>query len=115
MIDHSATILQRAGESMEITEVRVFPVNNEERLKAYATITIDNVFLIRDLRIINGNAGLFVAMPSRKMKDGSFKDIAHPLNSETRQMIEKKVIPEYERELADPAKQEPAPDGSEAQ
>ncbi len=99
---------------MEITEVRVFPVNNEERLKAYATITIDNVFLIRDLRIINGNAGLFVAMPSRKMKDGSFKDIAHPLNSETRQMIEKKVIPEYERELADPAKQGPAPDGSEA-
>jgi stage V sporulation protein G len=115
MIDHSATILQREGESMEITEVRVFPVNNEERLKAYATITIDNVFLIRDLRIINGNAGLFVAMPSRKMKDGSFKDIAHPLNSETRQMIEKKVIPEYERELADPAKQGPAPDGSEAQ
>ena len=100
---------------MEITEVRVFPVNNEERLKAYATITIDNVFLIRDLRIINGNAGLFVAMPSRKMKDGSFKDIAHPLNSETRQMIEMKVIPEYERELADPAKQGPAPDGSEEQ
>ena len=68
---------------MEITEVRVFPVNDEERLKAYATITIDYVFLIRDLRVINGKAGLFVAMPSCKMKDGSFKDIAHPLNSET--------------------------------
>src|SRR3990172_3874590 len=98
---------------MEITEVRVFPVLHEERLKAYASITIDDVFLIRDLRVINGNAGLFVAMPSRKMKDGSFKDIAHPLNSETRQMIEKKVLAEYERELASPTKQEPAPNDSE--
>lgn len=89
---------------MEITEVRVFPVPNEERLKAYATITIDTVFLIRDLRIINGNNGLFVAMPSRKMKDGTFKDIAHPLNSETRQMIESRVLAEYERELASPTK-----------
>ena len=89
---------------MEITEVRVFPVPNEERLKAYATITIDTVFLIRDLRIINGNNGLFVAMPSRKMKDGTFKDIAHPLNSETRQKIESRVLAEYERELAHPTK-----------
>jgi stage V sporulation protein G len=98
---------------MEITEVRVFPVLNEERLKAYATITIDNVFLIRDLRVINGNTGLFVAMPSRKMKDGTFKDIAHPLNSDTRQMIEKRVLAEYERELANPATREPAQSDSE--
>ena len=89
---------------MEITEVRVYPVTSEERLKAYATITIDAAFLIRDLRIINGNTGLFVAMPSRKMKDGTFKDIAHPLNSEMRQMIETKVLAEYERELANPTK-----------
>ena len=89
---------------MEVTEVRVFPVTNEERLKAYATITIDNVFLIRDLRVINGNNGLFVAMPSRKMKDGTFKDIAHPLNSETRVMIESRVLAEYEHELANPTK-----------
>jgi stage V sporulation protein G len=89
---------------MEVTEVRVFPVTNEERLKAYATITIDNVFLIRDLRVINGNNGLFVAMPSRKMKDGTFKDIAHPLNSETRLMIESKVLAGYEHELANPTK-----------
>ena len=91
---------------MNVTEVRIFPVSNEERLKAYATITIDEVFLIRDLRIISGNSGLFVAMPSRKMKDGSFKDIAHPLNSETRQMIEKQVLAEYERELANPSQRE---------
>lgn len=94
---------------MEITEVRVFPVSNEERLKAYATITIDNVFLVRDLRVINGNSGLFVAMPSRKMKDGTFKDIAHPLNSETRQIIESRVLAEYEQELAHPAKGAEAP------
>lgn len=99
---------------MEITEARVFLVNNEERLKAYATITIDNVFLIRDLRVINGNAGLFVAMPSRKMKDGTFKDIAHPINTETRELIEKKVLSEYERELAHPTtKREQAPKESE--
>ncbi|MFA5072931.1 MAG: septation regulator SpoVG [Nitrospirota bacterium] len=90
---------------MDVTEVRVYLVSNEERLKAYATITIDNAFLIRDLRIIHGNTGLFVAMPSRKMKDGTFKDIAHPLNSETRQLIEQKVLSEYERELANPTKQ----------
>ena len=100
---------------MDITEVRVFPVNNEERLKAYATITIDGVFLIRDLRIINGNAGLFVAMPSRKMKDGTFKDIAHPLNSETRQAIEQKVLAEYEQELAHPTKREQSPRDSAVQ
>jgi len=97
---------------MDVTEVRVFLVNSEERLKAYATITIDNAFLIRDLRVINGNTGLFVAMPSRKMKDGTFKDIAHPLNSETRQLIEKKVLVEYERELENPSRKESALKGS---
>jgi stage V sporulation protein G len=112
-VHHIATLLLHEGESMDITEVRVFPVNNEERLKAYATITVDNVFLIRDLRVINGNAGLFVAMPSRKMKDGTFKDIAHPLNSETRQMIEKKVLAEYESELVNPTQREQAPKVSE--
>jgi stage V sporulation protein G len=100
---------------MDVTEVRIFLVNNEERLKAYATITIDSVFLIRDMRVINGNTGLFVAMPSRKIKDGTFKDIAHPLNSETRQMIETKVLAEYERELANPTKRERALNTHEAQ
>ena len=81
---------------MEITEVRVFPVN-EDKLKAYVTITFDNCFVIRDLKIINGNSGFFVAMPSKKRKDGTFKDTAHPLNNETRDMIESKVLAEYER------------------
>lgn len=83
---------------MVITEVKVFPVN-EDRLKAYVSITIDNVFVIRDLKIIEGTGGLFVAMPSKKRKDGQFKDIAHPLNQETREMVERMVFEAYEKEI----------------
>jgi stage V sporulation protein G len=83
---------------MEITEVKVFPVN-EDKLKAYVTIIFDNCFVVRDLKIINGNTGLFVAMPSKKRKDGTFRDIAHPLNSELRVSIEKKILQVYEEEL----------------
>jgi stage V sporulation protein G len=83
---------------MEVTEVRVFPVD-EEKLRAYVTITIDNCFVVRDLKVIKGNNGLFVAMPSKKRKDGTFRDTAHPLNNETREMIESKVLAEYEREI----------------
>ena len=83
---------------MEITEVKVFPVN-EERLKAYVTITVDNCFVVRDLKVIFGNNGLFVAMPSKKRKDGQFKDIAHPLNQETREMIENAVFDAYKKEV----------------
>ena len=84
---------------MEITEVRVFPVS-EERLKAYVTITLDNCFVVRDLKVINGNTGLFVAMPAKRRKDGTFKDIAHPLNSDTRDRMEKVILAEYEKEVA---------------
>ena len=83
---------------MKITEVKVFPVN-EERLKAYVTITLDACFVVRDLKIIKGNEGLFVAMPSKKRKDGQFKDIAHPLNQETRAEIERAVFEAFEREV----------------
>lgn len=81
---------------MEITEVKVFP-STEGKLKAYATMVIDNCFIIRDLKIIESNKGLFVSMPSRRKKDGTFKDIAHPLDLETRQMIENKIIEEYNK------------------
>jgi stage V sporulation protein G len=83
---------------MTITEVRVFPVS-EERLKGYATIIFDDCFIVRDLKIIHGNTGLFVAMPSKKRKDGTFKDTAHPLNNSTRKMIEERVLDEYRKEL----------------
>ena len=82
---------------MKITEVKIYPVN-EERLKAYVTITIDECFVVRDLKIIRGNEGLFVAMPSKKRKDGQFKDIAHPLNQETRAHMEQAIFDAYEKE-----------------
>lgn len=84
---------------MQVTEVNVFPVD-EEKLKAYVTITFDNCFVVRDLKIINGKEGLFVAMPSKKRKDGTFKDTAHPLNNETRDMIEAAVLTAYEAALS---------------
>ncbi len=83
---------------MKITEVKIFPVN-EERLKAYVSITIDDSFVVRDLKIIQGPNGLFVAMPSKKRKDGQFKDIAHPLNQETRDELEDIIFDAYEREI----------------
>jgi len=84
---------------MEITEVRL-TLRNEERLKAYATITLDECFVVRGIRVIAGNEGLFVAMPSRKAPDGRHLDIAHPIKSETREYITKKILEEYEKELA---------------
>ena len=86
---------------MEITEIKVFPVE-EERLKAYVTIILDNFFVFFDLKVINGTGGLFVAMPSKKRKDGTFKDVAHPLNKETREMFEKKILAAYNDELKKP-------------
>jgi len=82
---------------MRITEVKVFPVLDNEKLKGYATIIFDDCFVVRDLKIIQGSAGLFVAMPSKKTKDGTYRDIAHPLDNETRRMIEDAVIGAYER------------------
>jgi stage V sporulation protein G len=79
---------------MEITEVKVFPVD-EEKLKAYITIVLDNCFVVRDLKIISGTAGLFVAMPSKRRKDGTFKDIAHPLNQSTRAIMEQTILDAY--------------------
>ena len=82
---------------MKITEVKVFPSQESGRLKAYATIVFDNDFIVRDLKVIEGNKGLFVSMPSRRKKDGSFRDIVHPLNSDTRTMIEQSIIVEYDK------------------
>ena len=83
---------------MKVTEVKVFPVN-EERLKAYVTITLDDCFVVRDLKIIKGNEGLFVAMPSKKRKDGQFKDIAHPLDQNTRKQMEDAIFEEFEKQV----------------
>ncbi len=85
---------------MNITEVRVRLVKKEDsKLKAAATITIDDCFVVHDIKVISGTDGLFIAMPSRKTPEGEFKDIVHPINTETREMISKKVIEAYEKEL----------------
>src|SRR3978361_1741025 len=83
---------------MEITEVKVFPIQ-EEKLKALVSIVFDQCFMVNDIKIIQGRDGLFISMPSRKKKNGEFKDVAHPLNNETRRMIEEKVLAEYDAAL----------------
>ncbi len=80
---------------MNITDVRLIKVDGQNRLKAIAAITIDDCFVVHELRVIEGDNGLFVAMPSRKRSSGEYKDIAHPINQETRKMIENKVIEVY--------------------
>ncbi len=86
---------------MEITEVKVYPAKESGRLKAYATIVFDSSFIIRDLKVIEGNKGYFVSMPSRKRKDGTFRDIVHPLNSDTRSSIENLVIEEFKKVMGE--------------
>jgi stage V sporulation protein G len=90
--------LHAVGNFMNITEVKIYPAN-EGKLKAYATMVFDNCFIVRDLKIIKSDKGYFVSMPSRRKKDGSFKDIVHPLNSETRTLIEERLIEEYKKSV----------------
>jgi len=85
------------GVRVNITDVRVKKFNGQNRLKAIAAITIDECFVVHELRIIDGKVGLFVAMPSRKMPNGEFKDVAHPINQETRNQIETAVIEAYNK------------------
>ncbi len=84
---------------MEITEIRV-SLRNEDRLKAFANVTFDNAFVIRGMKIINGNKGFFLSMPSKKRPDGTYQDIAHPVNSEMRRLLEERVLEAYEEEVA---------------
>ena len=82
---------------MEITEIRL-TLRNEENHKAFANVTFDNAFVIRGLKIISGNKGLFISMPSKKRPDGTYQDIAHPVNSDMRRLLEKSVLEAYDRE-----------------
>ena len=84
---------------MDITQVKVFPVK-EEKLKAYVSIVLDECFLVSDLKVIQGPNGLFISMPSKRKKNGDFKDIAHPLNRETRERMERRILDEYEQAVA---------------
>jgi SpoVG. len=82
---------------VEVTDVRLRRVNTDGRMKAIASVTFDNEFVVHDIRVIDGNNGLFVAMPSKRTPDGEFRDIAHPINSETRGKIQEAVLAEYHR------------------
>lgn len=85
---------------MIITDVRIRKINTEGRMKAIVSITLDDEFVIHDVRVVDGNNGLFVAMPSRKTPEGEFRDIAHPINSQTRERLQEAVLEAYERQTA---------------
>jgi stage V sporulation protein G len=93
---------------MNITQVKVFPVA-EEKLKAYVSIVLDDCFLVSDLKVIQGPNGLFISMPSKRKKNGEFKDVAHPLNRETRERMEKRILEEYDRVRASAPVEAPPP------
>ena len=81
---------------MQITDVRIRKVAKEGKMKAVVSITIDNEFEVHDIKVIEGEKGLFIAMPSRKAADGEYRDIAHPINSDTRNMIQTLILEQYE-------------------
>lgn len=83
---------------MQITDVRVRKIASQNRMKAIASVTFDDVFVVHDIKVIESDKGLFIAMPSRKTPNGEFKDIAHPINTETREMIQKAIIDKYNEE-----------------
>ncbi len=89
------------GGTVDITEIRI-TLREEERLRGFANVTFDNAFVVRGIKIIQGTDGYFVAMPSRKRPNGTHQDIAHPVNSETRQMLESAILEAFEKKLNEP-------------
>ena len=88
---------------MEITEITI-SLRDEEKLKAFVNVTFDNCFVVRGMKVIQGNNGYFVSMPSRKVEDGTYRDIAHPINNEFRTLVEEKILAKYEQVLAEERK-----------
>ena len=87
---------------MQITDVRVRKIAKEGKMKAIVSITLDNEFVVHDIKIIEGEKGLFIAMPSKKATDGEYKDIAHPIHSSTRENMQRIILESYEKALAEP-------------
>ena len=87
---------------MKITDVRVRKITKEGKMKAIVSITIDDEFVVHDIKVIEGEKGLFIAMPSKKATDGEYRDIAHPINSETREGIQRIILESYEKALLEP-------------
>ena len=86
---------------MQITDVRVRKITKEGRMKAIVSITLDNEFVVHDIKVIEGEKGLFIAMPSKKSADGEFRDIAHPINSSTRENIQSVILQKYKESLTE--------------
>lgn len=82
---------------MQITDVRIRKISNDGKMKAIVSVTFDNEFVVHDIKVIDGQNGLFIAMPSRKTPEGEFKDIAHPINTDTREKIQNSILEEYEK------------------
>lgn len=91
---------------MQITDVRVRKITKEGKMKAIVSITFEGEFVVHDIKVIEGDKGLFIAMPSRRMGDGEYRDIAHPINSETRDRIEKIILEKYEEAVSNEEKAE---------
>lgn len=87
---------------MQITDVRVRKITKEGKMRAVVSITIDDEFVIHDIKVIEGDKGMFIAMPSKKAVDGEYRDIAHPINSSTRESIQKIILESYEKALLEP-------------
>lgn len=87
---------------MNITDVRVRKITKEGKMRAVVSITLDDVFVVHDIKVIEGEKGMFIAMPSKKASDGEYRDIAHPINSETRDMIQQTVLDAYDRAMLEP-------------
>ena len=87
---------------MQITDVRVRKLSKEGKMKAVVSITMDNEFVVHDIKVIEGEKGLFIAMPSKKTADGEYRDIAHPIDSATRDTIQRIILAKYEEALAEP-------------
>ena len=87
---------------MQITDVRVRKITKEGKMKAVVSITLDDEFVVHDIKVIEGEKGLFIAMPSKKATDGEYRDIAHPINSSTRENLQKVFLESYEKALEEP-------------
>lgn len=87
---------------MNITDVRIRKIASEGKMKAIVSVTFDNEFVVHDIKVIEGQSGLFIAMPSRKTPDGEFKDIAHPINTSTRETLQNAILKEYEKVVEEP-------------
>ena len=87
---------------MQITDVRVRKITKEGKMKAVVSITLDDEFVVQDIKVIEGEKGLFIAMPSKKATDGEYRDIAHPINSSTRENLQRVILKSYEKALDEP-------------